>query len=318
MKFSKIFGWVLLFGKLGLSLFLLWIVFSTLAFEQAINTLTKLHPLYALVALGIIFFQFILASLRQASIIRIFREELSFVESFKAILIGAFFSQTLISFIGGDAMRIWWLKTLGLKLKTVAGAVLLDRVIGFLGLFMLVAVTFPLTLGLVTHIEARWSLITLVGGGAGAILCFFSLGFLPPSIRELRYIGKLMDFMTVSRHMLSAPRPSFKIFAYSIVVQILNVLAIYVLAFGFGLTITFWQCMVLVPPVIFVAMLPISVAGWGLREGAMIVAFGYVGVPMEQALVTSMTFGLTLLAGSLAGVPVWLLGQRRKGELSPA
>jgi hypothetical protein len=57
-------------------------------------------------------------------------------------------------------------------------------------------------------------------------------------------------------------------------------------------------------------MLPISFAGWGLREGAMVVAFRLAGVPAEAALGASILFGLCLLASSLPGAVIWL-GQRR-------
>jgi hypothetical protein len=53
-------------------------------------------------------------------------------------------------------------------------------------------------------------------------------------------------------------------------------------------------------------MVPISVAGWGIREGAMIVAFGFVGVPEADALVVSILFGLTLIAAGAPGGVLWL------------
>jgi Lysylphosphatidylglycerol synthase TM region len=42
--------------------------------------------------------------------------------------------------------------------------------------------------------------------------------------------------------------------------------------------------LVLVPPVILVMTVPVSIAGWGVRETAMVVAFGFVGVSGDSAL----------------------------------
>ena len=42
--------------------------------------------------------------------------------------------------------------------------------------------------------------------------------------------------------------------------------------------------MLLVLPVILVATIPISIAGWGVRESAMMVAFSYAGLAETDGL----------------------------------
>ena len=71
------------------------------------------------------------------------------------------------------------------------------------------------------------------------------------------------------------------------------------------------DCLVLVPPVILVSVLPISMAGWGVREGAMITALGFAGVGSTDALVLSIAFGLVILTLSLPGGVLWLIRSRR-------
>ena len=67
------------------------------------------------------------------------------------------------------------------------------------------------------------------------------------------------------------------------------------------------DCILLVPPVILVTVVPISIAGWGVREGAMVVAFGFIDVPASAAFAVSVLFGLTLAAASLPGSLIWWL-----------
>jgi hypothetical protein len=67
----------------------------------------------------------------------------------------------------------------------------------------------------------------------------------------------------------------------------------------------------LFPFVQLLSMLPISFAGWGLREGAMVVAFRLAGVPADAALGASILFGLCLFAASLPGLAAWLNLPRR-------
>jgi hypothetical protein len=73
------------------------------------------------------------------------------------------------------------------------------------------------------------------------------------------------------------------------------------------LEVSLRDCILLVPPVILVTVVPISIAGWGVREGAMVVAFGFINVPASAAFAVSVLFGLTLAAASLPGALLWWL-----------
>jgi uncharacterized membrane protein YbhN (UPF0104 family) len=70
---------------------------------------------------------------------------------------------------------------------------------------------------------------------------------------------------------------------------------------------------VLVPPAVLVATLPISIAGWGAREVAMVKLFGLIGVPASQAVALSVLFGLSTVLIALPGGLFWLLAARQSG-----
>ena len=82
----------------------------------------------------------------------------------------------------------------------------------------------------------------------------------------------------------------------------------FALARALGVAVDFLDCLVLVPPVILVSTLPISLAGWGVREGAMVAAFGLIGIAAYQALGVSVAFGLVAIVVGVPGGVVWLLG----------
>jgi uncharacterized membrane protein YbhN (UPF0104 family) len=74
---------------------------------------------------------------------------------------------------------------------------------------------------------------------------------------------------------------------------------------------------VILPVVLLLTSLPISFAGWGLREGAMIIALDVYGVPQETALALSLVYGVLHLVSGLPGLVLWLLEKRRlKPDLS--
>jgi hypothetical protein len=89
-------------------------------------------------------------------------------------------------------------------------------------------------------------------------------------------------------------------------------LLIWVLALGLQAKVTVVDCLVLVPPVVLVATLPISIAGWGAREVAMVTLFGFIGVPAAQSTVMSVLFGLSGILISLPGGLFWLFAKNRK------
>jgi glycosyltransferase 2 family protein len=61
-----------------------------------------------------------------------------------------------------------------------------------------------------------------------------------------------------------------------------------------------------VPPVAFIQLLPVSLAGWGVREIALVVALGSFGVPAEAALAISVMMGFCLILIGLPGGLIWL------------
>ncbi len=62
----------------------------------------------------------------------------------------------------------------------------------------------------------------------------------------------------------------------------------------------------LVAPVLMTMLIPVTVAGWGLREGAAALLWGAVGLTAADGVAVSVTYGVMVLIGSLPGA-VFLL-----------
>jgi uncharacterized membrane protein YbhN (UPF0104 family) len=64
-----------------------------------------------------------------------------------------------------------------------------------------------------------------------------------------------------------------------------------------------------VPPALLVSALPISLGGWGVREGALVAAFSLVHADPAAVAATSVMFGLTTpLVGAIAAAIALLPG----------
>ena len=68
----------------------------------------------------------------------------------------------------------------------------------------------------------------------------------------------------------------------------------------------------LVPPAIVLSGLPVSIAGWGVREGTLVALFSLAGGDPAAVLALSLTYGVIALGASLPGLVVFLDPRRRR------
>ncbi|HWP84788.1 MAG TPA: flippase-like domain-containing protein [Terriglobia bacterium] len=98
---------------------------------------------------------------------------------------------------------------------------------------------------------------------------------------------------------------------YSVVFHLLVVLASYVIFLSIGVRVSFWDCLLFVPIISAVQMLPVSISGFGVREGASVYLFGSAGVSTSAAVASSLLFWSIVALVSLPGGIVFAL---RKGD----
>ncbi|MBU2956559.1 lysylphosphatidylglycerol synthase transmembrane domain-containing protein [Paracoccus sp. 1_MG-2023] len=66
------------------------------------------------------------------------------------------------------------------------------------------------------------------------------------------------------------------------------------------------EAAIVVPLILLTMILPVTVAGWGLREGAAAAMFPLIGATPEAGLAASLCFGLVFLTATLPGIAVIL------------
>lgn len=100
--------------------------------------------------------------------------------------------------------------------------------------------------------------------------------------------------------------------------QLLSSLAI-VLSYGLvmvcaaraiGVELPALQVLALTPVLLLAMLIPFSVAGWGLREGAAAGVWALVGLPSAQGVAVSLAYGVLVLLASLPGI--WVALSRRE------
>lgn len=301
--------WVL---KGALSLGLIWFVFSKIDLPSAWTQARTLDPLMLTLAVLLGLFQVWLGAVRWWLVLRALKATFTTMQTFVVFYIGVFFAIILPGAVGGDAVRMWTARRSGMSLTASINSVMLERAATVLALVLLVAMTQPLLLSRVPTIPGSWIFPLLSVLGLFGILALSVLDRLPASLHHWRVVRGLIHLAGDTRQLFFRPAWGGATLIVAMLGHVNLSLQVYVLALGLGLDVSVIDCLVLVPPVILIMTLPISIAGWGVRETAMVAAFGYVGVEAHSALVLSVLFGLVSTATALPGGVVWLLSDIRR------
>ncbi len=252
------------------------------------------------------------ATLRWQTVLRALGRGLAFLHGLRLVLVGLFFNQVLPSNVGGDAVRIWQVRRDGVDLRTAINSVVIDRLMALGVLFLIIAVSLPALFAIVPGPVARTAIVLLAGGGLVGYVLFAFLDRLPDFFFRWRATKAIAALSTDFRTAISSPRYGAMALALSLFIQLVSALSVFVLAASLEYRVSLLDCVILMPPVILATAIPISIAGWGVREGAMVVAFGYAGLSPHDALALSVLFGAAMVCASLPGGLVWIASGGRR------
>jgi uncharacterized membrane protein YbhN (UPF0104 family) len=299
---------LIVIAKIVISLGLVWLVFRHIDLAGAL-ALMRAHPLAMLGAILVFLAQAVLAAMRLPPVVAIYEERAGFWLSLRLWLICSFASQTMITFIAGDAIRVWLLGKSGVTLRTSTRAILFDRMFGLVVLLLLVLpsglillASYPLPPALRSSLIGLLLISTsaLVGFGLSPVLLRL-VQYLPEILRANRVVGTFCELLSIASDGFRAAGPSAQVALIGVFMHAMNPMAFYILLNSFGATIGFWPVMLVTFPVMLIALMPISFAGWGVREGGMVAGLGLFGIDPALALAASVAFGLSLLLSSLPG-----------------
>jgi len=298
-------SWRPLVLKVAASAVLLIFLVRGLDFGRAVEMLGAVNPWPMVLAVLILVTVPAVSIPRWHAILRCLGHTLPLSVITRALYVGAFFNQFLPSSIGGDAWRIWFCTRAGVPLGIATNSVLIERLVGLLAVLLCFCLTFPILLDRVGADPVRWLLWLLFASCFGAIL---GLAFIAITARRLERYRPFRPLAALGLALASVARSSdVPLLLWSgILGQLVAIVAFYLICHAVGAPLSFIACAATLPPGLLVALIPISLGGWGIREGALVVLLRFYDISPEQALIVSSLFGLSLLAASAPGFLVWL------------
>jgi hypothetical protein len=266
-------------------------------------------------ALAASFFQIFLGALRWREVSTECNVPLSVRQAMHFNVIGAFFNQTLPSSIGGDAVRLWLVARAGAGWRTATYSIFVDRAIGLIALAIIIVATLPWSYDLITDPHGRVALLLVDLAALAGGLGFLAFGALRWAWLK-RWWGThhLHACAAIANRVIFSRLRGPKVAALSLTVHVLTVVIAWCVVQSITAAVSFSQAFQLVPPVMLITMLPISIAGWGVREAMMGLAFGYAGLMTNEGVNISLLFGaVTFMVGAVGGL-VWILSAEKAAK----
>lgn len=248
---------------------------------------------------------------------------LPFRKTLEVHFIGSFFGTFLPSSVGMDVIRAY---RLGRSLERgvdSASAMFVTRVVGFLVNFLLAllvalpvsrAMNNPKLFGFVLLLTALF--ITCVW----MVLNEKLLGLMKAALARFKLASiadKITGFRAGIMSMALNRRVMFNLVALSFFYQTLGIVIIYVLGRALGIELSIWHYFIYIPLITTITVLPISLAGLGIREGAFVFFFAQAGVAQAQALSLSLLLFAQTVALALLGGVWYLLAREQSKVASP-
>lgn len=295
--------------KLTITIAIFYFIFQYIDFHQLVAILAKSHGGFILIAFIMQLASTYLAAFRWRLIMKllVFKEPVSFYV--KSYFKGSFFNQVLPGSIGGDAVRIIELSAMGYDKKDVFYGIFVDRVIGLVGLLVLSLVSNLIFYG--TFPNWLFQLINLVavGGIAGFIFMINLHHFV--FLEKYKFIDLFYRLGKRLNRLYGSTSTLLQHIGVSVVVHLFTVLSIYFLALSVDVHLPFYVYLIAIPPIFLLTIVPISLAGWGVREGAMVGILMLVGAVEAKVLAISILYGILLILAALPGAYFWVQNKKK-------
>lgn len=229
----------------------------------------------------------------------------------RAFWVGLFANNFLPTSFGGDFARAWLLARSGPPLVRALLSVLVDRFIAFWCLIALAWISVPADPSAVpSSLALALTAVSLGGATVSALMVWFALrsGSALAARLPSRVLGWARETRVTLRLYRSRPKTLLLAALLGLAFQALAVLALWMVSRAIEMQVSFALLAVVVPLVLAITVVPISIAGFGVREGGMVLLLGAAGYTATEATLLSLIGVAAVVLASLPGAAAMLFG----------
>jgi len=194
----------------------------------------------------------------------------------------------------------------GFRKRDALYGVMVDRIVGLGSLMSLTLAAYLVSPNLLPA-QVHSPILLLIAASSIGFVAIFFLSYLKwlnnyPKLEILSIISTRLRLAFASHHM--------QIIVASLIIPVLAMLGFFATGCALGLKYGVMAYFAIVPPTIILTVIPVSIAGWGVREGALVGLFSLIGANKTAVLMMSLLYGLTLIVVSLPGLIIYLKGRK--------
>ncbi|NLT23719.1 MAG: flippase-like domain-containing protein [Syntrophorhabdus sp.] len=307
--------------RVGVSAALIYLIISRIGFREILGNVRILDPFAFILVLVLFAVSILIMTLRWRLFIP---GTISVRELFNITYIGTFFNTCLPGSVGGDIVKVYYLSRmlkdsqggkgapdkggLGQRVApggrghnvTAFGSAVLDRYVGLVTLLVIGILATLLGSKYFSSHPVRWLipvLLALVALVSGVVL----------KLRVFRSFSVVSEIYAYMDEVAFRKKEILTAFLYSLATQTIMICNVYILARGLSMHAPFVSVLCFVPVVSIISLIPVTISGIGLREGAFVVLFGLIGIVPDKAMTLSIIWFISIVAGSLPGLIIYLL-----------
>lgn len=296
--------------KMAVTTTILAVLFSEFNLDDTIALMLSVSPSYFIAGLATMLIAHLLNAYQVRFLMIPHGMSLSTVDIFKVNMITKFYGLMLPGFIAGGAIRWYYFSQPGRKRAQAAAVILFNR------MFEIIILT---AVGVCFWIVDQWSLISLLEvemlllalTGVGLIY-FLAVdrrchGFLKDLVgsRVLpRGLAQKADKVLDAFYLYSTCGGEFhgKLFVMALVRQLVITFSVFLFALGLGIDIDLAALAWIRSVINLILIVPLSIAGLGIREAGFVYFFNDYAISAEQALALSLLIFVRVLLFSILGI----------------
>jgi uncharacterized protein (TIRG00374 family) len=274
--------------------------------------LTRTGPVFLVGAVAVNVAAFLFTGTRWWLLLRYTGERAGWRDVMPSYYLGLFFNNLLPTGIGGDVVRTVRLNRRGIALPHLAASMIMDRAIGLLIMLLVAtACTAWVTIIPVDQRVRDTASIVFV-----TCLALTAVAFSPWAGALLKRLEDYVRHTRVRRGILESIALCYSYrgnltlmlvaAVLSVAAQSLAILSYILLGHSIGLELAPISYFVVVPVVFIAAMLPVSLGGLGVREGALVGLLMLFGADRQLAIGLSLLYLASLWFSTLPGAAVLL------------
>lgn len=296
--------------KIAVSSALLWYLSRMVDFGAIGKALSALDVGIFVIGLLHLLLVPLLGGLRWGTVLSAFKTPQRLLVLVELSWIGMLLSQVLPSAAGGDAVKIWLAWRRGFALREATNSIILERILMVLSLLLMAAV---LERFLPVHVDRAvtfWILPALLAAGIGGVSVLMVIDRVSAYLPNWAFV-KVLSQLSQDAKKAFLSKYGFGLAILCILTHLNLSVATWWLSKALHLDVGLLNYIAIVPIVTLATLIPISIGGWGVREGAMVFLLAQAGVVADSAIALSVLFGACLILTGLPGLPLFLLASDR-------